>query len=149
MSYITKAQVEAKRTELKAINKKFGVKAIFSGGNSSSLTLTIQGGDLDFITWQVDRIKATNINMAPYFGVEYHRTQTIDRLLADKNFDINHYSIDDLLDGKHKDYLIAAYAVMKDGHYDNSGSQTDYFDQAWYIKMKVGKWNKPFQFSGE
>ena len=41
MAYTTKCQVQEKNKKLKELNKKYGVKGIFSGSNSSTLTLTI------------------------------------------------------------------------------------------------------------
>jgi hypothetical protein len=26
---------------------------------------------------------------------------------------------------------------------------TDYFDVGWYIDIKIGKWDKPYNFTGE
>lgn len=48
MAYISKEQVQAKQQKLKAVNKRYGVTARFSGSNSSSLTLTITKGKLKF-----------------------------------------------------------------------------------------------------
>ncbi len=42
MAYITKVEVKAKSLKLKEINKKYGMKAAFSGSNSRSLLLTVQ-----------------------------------------------------------------------------------------------------------
>jgi hypothetical protein len=48
MAYITKTEVATKSVALKELNKKFGVKARFSGSNSSELTLRITQGSIDF-----------------------------------------------------------------------------------------------------
>ena len=34
-------------------------------------------------------------------------------------------------------------------NYDNSDIQTDYFDIGWYVDINVGKWDKPFVYTGE
>jgi len=33
------------------------------------------------------------------------------------------------------------------GWYDNSNSQIDYFDTAYYFDINVGDWNKPYQLA--
>jgi len=47
--------------------------------------------------------------------------------------------------------LIAKNAPAKDGGkewYDNSDMMTDYFNTAYYVFTNIGKWNKPFKFTG-
>jgi hypothetical protein len=47
--------------------------------------------------------------------------------------------------------LIAKNAPAKDGGkewYDNSDMMTDYFNTAYYVFTDIGKWNKPFKFTG-
>jgi len=68
---------------------------------------------------------------------------------------LNHYrAIQDFGDGYNNgSYLTQeAWKVLKRAleithqfHYDNSDSQTDYFDTNFYIHLAIGKWNKPFQ----
>ena len=145
MAYITKEQVVAKRPKLKEINKKYGVKATFSGGNDSTLKLTVQSGSLDFVGWYIGHVKSLSIHSAPFYGAEQYREQTINALVRDAHIKINHHCLRDLPEGKCRDYLNEVYSVMLDGHYDRSDSMTDYFECAWYIDMQVGKWNKGYE----
>jgi len=32
--------------------------------------------------------------------------------------------------------------------YDNSDAMTDYFDTAYYTNIRIGKWDKPYKFTG-
>ena len=32
------------------------------------------------------------------------------------------------------------------GWYNNTRSEIDYFDIAYYVDINIGKWNKPYQF---
>ena len=32
--------------------------------------------------------------------------------------------------------------------YDNSDAMVDYFDTAYYTHLNIGKWNKPYEFTG-
>ena len=34
--------------------------------------------------------------------------------------------------------------IVNQYNYDNSDSQTDYFDVNFYTHLNLGKWNKPF-----
>jgi len=33
-------------------------------------------------------------------------------------------------------------------NYDRSDSMTDYFDVGHYVNINIGRWNKPFVFTG-
>ena len=137
MAYITKREVQAKTKDLRNLNKQYKVKSSFSGSNTSSLTLTIRSGVIDFIDNAVHYAKIT---LAPQ--------QHIDNLVFYKNkgyLNVNHYYLDRSFDGIALEYLEKAYAIMKTGHYDNSDVMTDYFDCAWYNHIVIGKWDKPYQ----
>jgi hypothetical protein len=107
MAYITKAEVQAKSVKLKAINKKYGVSARFSGSNSGELRLTVTKGSIKF----------------------------------EKTYEqVNHYYLDSRADGSAKNYLKEVYALMKEGHFDDS----DYFHCSWYNSIHIGKWDAPY-----
>ena len=38
-------------------------------------------------------------------------------------------------------------AAMNVGNWDNSDIMTDYFDVGWYTEIKIGKWDKPYEFT--
>ena len=131
MAYITKAEVKAKSLKLKEINKKYGTKATFSGSNSSTLLLTIQSGSIDFI--------------ADCILDNYHSWKA-----TDGNFycQCNHYYLDKHWTGKALEYLEECYALMREGHYDMSDIQTDYFECSWYNNIHIGRWNKGYVIGG-
>jgi hypothetical protein len=137
MAYISKEQVQAKRIKLKEINKKYGVKATFSGTNTSSLNLTIQSGKIDFVQNFIDN---SSVNSEVWFSTN------IVHLYETKHIQVNHYYLDSRFSGEALEYLQEVYALMKEDHYDNSDVQTDYFDTAWYNNIQIGKWNKGYEF---
>lgn len=142
MAYITKEQVQEKNKKLKKLNKKYGVKGIFSGSNSSSLTLTIHEGSLDFVKWYVESLVKVRCQFE-------HYVQQIKYIEENKNFEINRYSFSDYLPSPCLDYLQDALEIMLEGYYNNSDAMTDYFDCAWYMTIQVGKWDKPYMFKGQ
>jgi hypothetical protein len=137
MAYISKEQVQAKRIKLKEINKKYGVKATFSGANTSSLNLTIQSGKIDFVENFIQ--KALDKSVVGYNTNFVHIYET-------KHIQVNHYHLDSRFSGEALEYLQEVYDLMKEDHYDNSDVQTDYFDTAWYNNIQIGKWNKGYEF---
>ena len=129
MAYISKEQAQAKQKQLAKLNKEYGIKASFSGSNSSSLNLTIHSGVIDFFKYLVPEIK---------------------RQCNEKEFylQLNHYYLNDWFDSNSYyalDYLLKAYSIMLEGHFDKSDSQSDYFYCSWYNFIQIGKWNKPYK----
>lgn len=81
------------------------------------------------------------------------KSAPIDLIAACKNkhssvkdhLDVNTYYLDNAFDG---DVLSIMQNIKKElnlNNYDNSDSQTDYFDVGHYIAIQIGKWNVPFQ----
>tara|TARA_R110000803_G_scaffold149611_4_gene215041 strand:+ start:1138 stop:1494 length:357 start_codon:yes stop_codon:yes gene_type:complete len=58
---------------------------------------------------------------------------------------INHFHLQNHYDGQALEILKKAHdAMLSADWYDDSDSMTDYFNTAYYIRMNVGSWNKPF-----
>ena len=141
MAFITKEQVKVKSEALKALNKQYGIKATFSGSNSSTLQLTIAGGKIDFIGNYINFIEYVRPSNQPFCWNEEMKQH----LLKDQHTGVNHYYMDDHFNGEALEYLQKAYAIMKDGHWYESDIQTDYFHCSWYNSIKIGSWNKPYK----
>lgn len=59
---------------------------------------------------------------------------------------VNTYYVSDRYSGKAKEFLEKAVAILNEGNYDNSDVQTDYFDVGFYVRVNVGRWDKPYVF---
>lgn len=135
MAYITKEEVKAKNEALKALNKKYGVKARFSGSNSSTLKLKVTAGVIDFISNYVDSIRQqTSFDQ-----------KNVNHLISTGHLPVNHYYIANHFSGVALEYLQEAYKIMLDGHWDESDSMTDYFSCSWYCSISIGAWDKPYK----
>jgi hypothetical protein len=127
MAYISKEKVQEKTLKLKALNKEYGIKASFSGSNSSSLTLTLHSGSINFFEYLVPEIK-------------------VNASKEEFNLQLNHYYLSNWFDDSLAlDYLNKVYSVMLEGHFDKSDIQSDYFHCSWYNFMQIGRWNKPYK----
>lgn len=110
---------------VKAICKKYGIKASLGVRNHSTLCLNIKSGNLDFIGDygnSEDAMKYGYIQVNPYW---FH----------------DHFT------GKSKEFLKEVLEAMNEGNWDRSEIQYDYFDRGWYVDVNVGKWNQPYQFT--
>ena len=57
MAYITKSEIQEKRKQITALCKQYGVTATVSGANTSSVTVTIRKGKIDFLANHVDTVR--------------------------------------------------------------------------------------------
>ena len=58
---------------------------------------------------------------------------------------VNEYWIEEHFEGVAKEFLLKLKDAMMIGNHNNSDIMTDYFDVGWYIKINVGKWDKPYE----
>ena len=124
---------------IKAVFAKYGVKGSIGVRHHSSLVVTIKSGALDFIG------EANRFNQA-------YAERTGQRFYEVKgNYQANPYKGAD----EYSDPTIGAFfkelsaAMRGDLWYDNSDIMTDYFDTAYYLDINIGKWDKPYLFTGE
>lgn len=132
MAYVSQDLKQSLAPAIKAICKKFGIKATLAVQNHSTLVLNIKSGKIDFIG-------NYNSMISTRYPSGNHLAQP-----AKDTIRVNHYWIDSSYSGKAKDFLNAVYAAMNVGNHNNSDPMTDYFDVGWYIDINVGKWNKPY-----
>jgi hypothetical protein len=139
MAYVTEQIITKARTALKALNKEYGVKSTLSGKNSSTLTLTIAEGSIDFVQNYCENIIEHKyyMNDADYVVAYVTKKQAID---------VNEYYLDRAFSGKALEYLEKAKAIMYVDHWDKSDVQTDYFHCAFYVNINIGRWDKPYKF---
>jgi ABC-type transport system substrate-binding protein len=135
MAYMNQELKAKLAPAVKAILKRYNVKGTLAT-DRNTLTLNIKSGTLDFIgdfntTIQNDR--------------SIWKGQTADRAYIQVNTYHYRSHFSDKVIRKFFDEITAAMNV---GNHDNSDSQIDYFDVGWYVRINVGKWNKPYIFEG-
>ena len=135
MAYVDQKVIDDVRAELKALNKKYGMKATASGKGTSSLTITISTGPLDFLS----QIKSYYSNHASWRSGDY-----VTDLKELKGESFNHYHDENKYTGKEQEYLKEIKRIVYKHHWDDSDVMTDYFSCAYYIHIQFGKWNKAY-----
>ena len=107
---------------IKAICKKYGIKATLSVRNHMSLVLTVKQGSIDFYS----DMNLEGANRKFHIQVNPYHYQ-------------NHFT------GRAKDILSEVIPAMYGPDYfDESDIQTDYFHCSHYIDVNIGKWDKPY-----
>lgn len=143
MAHFTKEQKKAIAPKIAEIGKKYGVKATLAIRHHSTVVLNIASGEIDFI----GNAKETEAN-DPYAQAQLDRLNGGKSMIEDY-IDVNQYHMDKHFTGKALEYLEEVYKVLMTGNYNNDDVQTDYFDRGWYVDMNIGKWDKPYIFTGE
>lgn len=128
MAYINQDQKKVKETKLKPILKKYGLSGRLSIRHHSTLVLNITKGKIDFLNmW----------NESSYKKVEI--PEKLDHL------SVNPYWYKTQFFGEALQALQEIMEILTEGNYDNSDTQTDYFDVGYYIDINIGKWDNPYQ----
>ena len=131
MAYVSQELKAKIAPQVKAICKKYGVKATLAVRHHSSLVLNVRQGSIDFIgnyNETVDARPGGFRNGSP----------------AEKSIQVNTYWYHEQFSGRAKAFLSEVLAVMNQGNHDRSDIQTDYFDVGWYVDVNIGQWNKPY-----
>jgi hypothetical protein len=122
MAYMNQEMKAKIAKNLKPVLKKYGVKGTLSVSNHSTIVLTLKSGKIDFFADYGDSEDARK------FGI-----------------DVNPYWFHEHFVGTSKAFLTEAFRALKSADwYDDSDIQTDYFNTAYYFRINVGKWNKPY-----
>ncbi len=128
MAYVSQELKAKLAPKIKAICKKYNVKATLAVRSHMTLCLNIKEGAIDFVG-----------NFAKTTGKDAN-----DWSVKKGNIDVNTYWFRDHFDGRAKQFLEEVIAAMNNGNHDNSDIQTDYFDVGWYIDVNIGRWDRPY-----
>lgn len=117
MAYVNNKTKQKIQAALKPVFKKYGIKATVAKGSYGSSLVV--------------NVAAGDID----FGTDYQQ--------------VNIYWIDDNHTGKAKDFLNEVLREIKRAGewYDESDSQIDYFNTAFYISINIGRWDKPYVYN--
>lgn len=138
MAYVSQEMKKQIATKVKPILEKYGIKGSLSVDNHSTIVLTVKSGKIDF----VENLIKTDADS--YSGRKMEASQ-VDYVRNKQYIDVNPYWFQEHFSGSAKNFLTEAFRALKSsGWYDNSDAMVDHFDIAYYVDVKIGKWNKPY-----
>ena len=138
MAYMSQDRKAKLAPAIKAVCKKYGIKASLAVRNHSTLVLNLKGGKIDFIS-NSNEVCSNN----SYYVQSGFRPNTSGYCTVNPYHYKDHYS------GKALKFLSELIPVMNDGNHDRSDIMTDYFDVGWYIDINIGRWNAPYKYEGK
>ena len=138
MAYVSQDMKAKLAPTIRAICKKYGIKASIAVRHHSTLVLNIRQGSIDFIENYIATDAAKNYsNKMSEDQVAYIR--------KNRSLDVNTYWVKDHYSGKAKEFLVAMIAAMEGPDFFNKDdAQTDYFHRSHYIDINIGQWDKPY-----
>jgi len=136
MAYMSQEMKARIAPVVKAICKKYGVKATLSVRNHSTLSLTVKSSPIDFIG-DCNRV----------CGSDHYQVSRGFRPITSQYLDVNPYHYKSHHSGTALAFLDEVLTAMNDGNYDRSDIQTDYFCVGWYVDVNIGKWDKPYELT--
>lgn len=130
MAYIDQKKKAVISANLAPVLARYGLKGTLSVRNHLAIVLTLKSGRIDFIK---------NFNTR---GVKTGREERP----AGTCLDVNPYWYHEHFDGDAKAFLSEALRALKSADwYDRSDAMTDYFDTAYYVDIKIGRSDRPYQ----
>lgn len=135
MAYMSQENKASKVPTIKAILRKYGVKASIAVRHYSTLVLNIKSGQIDF----VGNFNQTCSNDA----FQRDRFQPV----TAGYIQVNEYHYHDHFTGQARECIGELVEAMNVGNHDNSRPEVDHFDVGWYTDVNIGKWNQPYIFT--
>ena len=131
MAYVSQETKKELAPGIKAVLKKYRMKASISVRNHSTICVNIKSGPIDFI----GEANKKNKEIAERRGTPYYEN--------DGYIQVNPYYPETY--GDASDFLEELVDAMKGQNYfNNDDAMTDYFSRSHYTDVNVGKWNKPY-----
>lgn len=134
MAYMSQENKAGKASAIKAICKRYGVKASLAVRHHSTLVLNVAAGPIDFIG-NYNSMEASRNAAKP----DHMRNR------ASSSLDVNTHWYHEHFCGDGLAFLTEVIEALNVGNYDKSDIQTDYFNVGWYIDVNIGRWNKPYK----
>lgn len=138
MAYMSQDTKKSIAPKIQKLAKEYGIKCTLALQHHSTIILNINSGKLDFIENYNAQIREAN------------KTNLFDhgRLASesDGHIQIISQNLEYRFTGDCLAFLERASEILYSAdYYNNSDSQIDYFDVAYYVKINIGRWDKPCQ----
>jgi hypothetical protein len=134
MAYMSQEHKAKLAPTIKAICKRYGIKATLAVRNHSTLMLTIKQGKIDFIG-----------NSNQVCGNDHYQVARGFKPNTSGYESVNPYHYKSHFSGRALEFLQEVIPAMYGPDYfDHSDIQTDYFHCSHYIDISIGRWNSPY-----
>jgi hypothetical protein len=134
MAYMSQEHKAKLAPTIRAICKRYGIRATLAVRNHSTLMLTIKQGEIDFIG-----------NSNQVCGNDHYQVARGFKPNTSGYESVNPYHYKSHFSGRALEFLQEVIPAMYGPDYfDHSDIQTDYFHCSHYIDVSIGRWNSPY-----
>jgi hypothetical protein len=134
MAYMSQEHKAKLAPTIRAICKRYGIRATLAVRNHSTLMLTIKQGEIDFIG-----------NSNQVCGNDHYQVARGFKPNISGYESVNPYHYRSHFSGRALEFLQEVIPAMYGPDYfDHSDSQSDYFHCSHYIDVSIGRWNSPY-----
>ena len=134
MAYMSQEHKAKLAPTIRAICKRYGIRATLAVRNHSTLMLTIKQGEIDFIG-----------NSNQVCGNDHYQVARGFKPNTSGYESVNPYHYKSHFSGRALEFLQEVIPAMYGPDYfDHSDSQSDYFHCSHYIDVSIGRWNSPY-----
>jgi hypothetical protein len=134
MAYMSQEHKAKLAPTIRAICKRYGIRATLAVRNHSTLMLTIKQGEIDFIG-----------NSNQVCGNDHYQVARGFKPNTSGYESVNPYHYRSHFSGRALEFLQEVIPAMYGPDYfDHSDIQTDYFHCSHYIDVSIGRWNSPY-----
>lgn len=138
MAYFSQKMKKKVSPKIKSVLKKYGVKGTISVDNYSSLVVNIKKGRLDFLGADLKiqisdykKMLLPEVNKSEYLQVNIYHVEK-------KHREVGETEIANFF----KELI---QAIKGANWYNRSDTSIDYFDTSYFIRINIGKWDKPYE----
>lgn len=133
MAYVSQDLKAKLAPTIKAVCKKYGIKATLAVRHHSTLVLNIKEGNIDFLG---------SFNKTCRKQPRYNEREFVP---AKESIDVNTYWYHEHFDGVALDFLKEVICALRGpDFYDYTDIQVDYFNCSHYIDVNIGRWDQPY-----
>ena len=152
MAFVSQEKKKSLAPAIKAVLKKYNMKATIGVRHHSTLVVNVKSGDLDFRAAREQELK-DNLHKRHYFdalkaGQDWAISALKNEITDNMVFQINEYWIEDnwSADPKIVSFLLELKAAMEgQDFFCEDDPMTDYFHRSHYIDINIGmSYQKPY-----
>ena len=142
MAYVSQDDKKAITPAIKAVLKKYNMKASIAVRHNSTLVVNIKEGALDILgAWKRTALQSNSYDLNDSYDVE-----RLNCILEAEHINVNEYWISESYGkGEVCNFLTELKAAMEGpGFFCEDDAMTDYFHRSHFIDINVGNWNKSY-----
>lgn len=145
MAYFNQDKKEKIQPLIKALLAKYKMKGSLSVRHHSTVVLTLKSGELDIL----NNFHAVQLEEYNKRGGTDHWGFKSEPPKVREYIDVNTYHVGSAFTGEVRQFMLDAMEILNIDNYDHSDVQSDYFNVGHYVDIRVGTYDKFYEYTGK